>query len=141
MEREIPDLTSSILSPLIGWKEDKKTEKRYLKKIKKFERGCEKSLIETFSRVGIKGMVKTDPYSLPFNNEIEVTLNGESYMNGPYEFYRVARRILKEVLDKNIYSMRFYMFIEVVTPEKRTLLDPFGKVVYKFRYHLPKNNK
>jgi hypothetical protein len=136
--RQIHNLESSILHPLIGWKSDERTEEKYLKKIKKFERKCEQSLIETFSRIGVKSIVKTDPYSLPYNNEVVIELRGESYLNGPYEFYRVARRILKEVLDKNLWNVRFYIWIDVITPQTRTLLDPFGKVVYKFRYHLPK---
>lgn len=138
LQREIPDLSSSILSPLIGWEREKRTDEKYLKEIQRFERESENSLIETFSRVGIKAMVKTDPYSLPYNNEVEVVLWGESYLNGPYEFYRVARKILKEVLDRNLWNVRFYMFINVVSPKEKSLLD-LGKVIYKFRYHLPKS--
>jgi hypothetical protein len=111
-----------------------RTEEEYLKEIQKFERRCEKSLIELFGKLSIKSLVKTDPYSLPFNNEILVTLRGESYMNGPYEFHRVARIIAKEVLDKNLWKLRFYMCINVVTSD--TNFIDWGLIEYRFRYYL-----
>ena len=132
MERIIPNLNKMILRPLMGHGE--RTEEEYLKEIQKFERRCEKSLIELFGKLSIKSLVKTDPYSLPFNNEILVTLRGESYMNGPYEFHRVARIIAKEVLDKNLWKLRFYMCINVVTSD--TNFIDWGLIEYRFRYYL-----
>lgn len=141
IQRVIPDLSRPIVYPLIGHSTRGRTEVNYLKKLEKFERGCERSLIETLSRVGVSATVKTDPYSLPWTEELTVTLNGESYINGPYEFYRVARKILKEVLDKDIYSLRFYLFINVVTPDARPgaglgeiIFTQKGRLEYKFRY-------
>jgi hypothetical protein len=134
IEREIPDLKMSICLPLFKFKEER-TDENYLKNIEKFERDCEESFIKTLSKIGTQGMVKTDPYSLPYTDEVVVSLYGESYMNGPYEFYRVARKFLKEVLDKDLYKVRFYIKIDIVTergPEKTFFL---GKIVYKFRYY------
>jgi hypothetical protein len=141
MNREFPNLNHSIVHPLIGWEEQNKTEVNYIKTIEKFERDCEKSLIETLSRVGTDATVKTDPYSLPYNEELVITLNGESYLNGPYEFYRIARKIVREVLEKNLYKLRFYMFIEVITPQNAGLLGALGQVKYSFRYHIPKKTE
>jgi hypothetical protein len=108
-----------------------KTEENYLKKLIIFEQKCEKSIIETLSKVDIKALVKQDRYSLPFQKEIDITLLGESYMNGPYEFYRVARRIVKELLNENLYKIRFYLFINLEEGH-----FGFGKVNYKFRYYI-----
>ena len=136
MERIIPNLNSSLLIPIIPHKSlGNLTESDYISYIEIFERKCEKSLIETLSKIDIKGLVKTNPYSLPFTDEITVTLNGESYLNGAYEFYRVARKFIKELLDKNLYKIRFYIVINVIVPEKLTLLNSFGKVEYKLRYY------
>jgi hypothetical protein len=138
MNREIPNLNCSILHPLLGHKDKNRTEEKYIKEIEKFERGCEKSLIETFGRLSIDSMVKTDPYSLPYTHEVVVTLNGESYLNGPYEFHRVVRKIVKEVLDKNLWKIRFYMFVNVLTdqPDQHFLLKRMGQVEYRFRYYI-----
>jgi hypothetical protein len=136
MEREVPDLEKSICSPLFGLKE-KRTEENYLKKIQKFERDCEKSFIKTLSKIGTHGRVKTHPYSLPYTDEVEVSLYGESYMNGPYEFYRVVRRFLKEVLDKELYKIRFYIKIDIVTEKgSDDWIFFMGKITYKFRYYI-----
>ena len=137
MKPERPKFDSSlmILIPLIGHEKENLTEEKYLVAIEKFERKCEKGLIETFSRVDVKASVKTDPYSLPFKDEVTVNLYGESYLNGPYEFFRVAREILTHVLNKNLYQIRFYMFINVIKdPSERKLGIP-GRVEYKFRYY------
>jgi hypothetical protein len=141
MERIIPNLNKSILGPLLGHKEKSRTEEKYLKEIQKFERESEKSLRDLFGKLSIDSLVKTDPYSLPYNNEVLVTLRGESYMNGPYEFHRVARQIAKEVLDKNLWKFRFYMFINVVTPDagdniKDNFINHFGRIEYRFRYYI-----
>lgn len=103
---------------------------RYLKSIEEFERKSEKKLIEIFSHVDISASVKTDPYSLPYKEEIVMTLNGESYMNGPFEVKRVARKILKELLDKNVYALRFYLLVNCQEGN-----FGFGKVEYRFRYY------
>jgi len=134
MERKIPiNLCAQILHPLIGWDKEKHTEERYIEKIQDFERKVEKSLIETFKRIDIHGIVKTDPYSLPHKSEIKVTLRGESYLNGPYEIFRVVRPIIKQLLNENLYKIRFYVYIDVDTGGR----FPFsmGEINYYFRYY------
>ena len=135
-KREAVNLKLSILGPLLrdGMTKSVKirTQEEYEKKIAEFERNCEKSLIETFSRISINGMVKTDPYSLPYKDEVVKVLSGESYLNGCWEFHRVAREIVKELLNRNIYQLRFYMWINVIDTKA-----PFtmGKVEYRFRFY------
>lgn len=134
MERKIPDLKSSLLTPL-SFKG--LTEEEYIKKIEQFERQCEKKFIETCSRLGIQANVKTDPYSLPYTDELVINLPGESYSNGAYEFHRVAYKAMKEILNKNLHQFRFYIFINVITDRDKFF---FGALEYHFRYY-DKNNK
>lgn len=145
MERKIPKLNASILRPLIRSEEDQ-TELNYIKEIQNFERYCENSLIKTLSDIGTTATVKADPYSLPYNREIVVHLNGESYLNGPYEFHRVARVITREILGYDLYRIRFYMFIEVDTDYLYNWFGDYeemfsGRVTYKFRYHVRKDRE
>jgi hypothetical protein len=123
MERVLPDFKKCLIHKCFC------TPSNYLQKIEDFEKKCEASLIDTLSRVNIKGMVKSDRYSLPYKKEIKITLNGESYMNGPFEVYRVARAIVKQLLDENVYACRFYMYINLLDGHMG-----FGKVEYCFRY-------
>ena len=130
MERVIPkNLEKLILQPLLG--NTNITEAKYCKEIEAFEKKCEASLINTLSRLDINATVKTDRYSLPYQKEIPVQLGGESYMNGPYEFYRVARKLVKELLNENVYKIRFYILIDVDTES-----GLMGKLIYKFRYYI-----
>jgi len=131
MNRIIPSkLTHPILFPLTGRSKDIGSDE-LIKKIMEYEVKCEESIISTFKKVDIHGMTKSNRYSLPYNEEIITTLMGESYLNGPYEFHRVARPVLRKLLDDNLYKVRFYFFIEI--DDKL-----FGKVIYHFRYHIPK---
>ena len=130
MERVIPkNLEKSILGPLLGHKN--RTESKYRKEIEAFEKKCEDSLIGTLSRLDIHAIVKTDRYSLPYQKEVIVELGGESYMNGPYEFFRVARKLVKELLNENVYKIRFYILVDVDTE-----FGMMGKVTYKLRYYV-----
>lgn len=130
VERIIPNYNKIIVSNILfGF--DEKTDENYLTKIVAFEKKCEQSLIETLSRVNINASVKTDRYSLPYQKEVSVTLNGESYMNGPYEFFKVARNIVKVLLNEDPYKIRFYLFINLEEGH-----FGFGKVIYKFRYYV-----
>ena len=138
MTRKIPNLNKSICFPLLGT--GGKSPELYIEKIEHLERVLEKKFIELLARIDIEARVKTDPYSLPYKEEILVTLNGESYMNGPYESKRVYRKIVKELLEKNVEKLRFYFWINVVTdiPEginpAQALLHSFGRIEYRFRY-------
>ena len=134
----LPDINKYMISTvLISDKRDLKPgenlQEKYERKIVDFEKSCERSIIETLSKLYIRSMVKTDRYSLPFKNEIVVTLNGESYLNGPYEFYRVAKIIAKELLEKNVYKLRFYLYVNLLAGTN--FLTAFGKVEYRFRYY------
>lgn len=134
LQRNLPELKGMFLDMIIGRK--KATPKNYLLGIEKFERYCEHELKTTFRRVNIRGIVKTDPYSLPYNHEIKVKLHGTGFSDG-FAFYEVTRPILQELFSKEVYKLRFYFFVNIHT----SLNTEFNKidwwVEYAFRYHLP----
>lgn len=134
--RNIPeDLNASILYPITGGlKKDPLTPELYVEKIQAFERKVEESLIGTFNRLNIYASVKSDPYSLPYKEEIVITLRGESYLNGAYEIFRVAPIIVKKLLNDDINQLRFYVYVEIDT-SRNGLINTFGKVNYHFRYY------
>jgi len=130
MERKIPELDSFLLSPIVG---DDKTEESYKTQIYKFERVIENHLLEIFKKLNINAIVKTDPYSLPYNNEIEYSLGFSSYINDAYDYRYISREILKDVLEVYMHQFRFYIYVDVCMNDNN---NPFGsKVKYYFRYH------
>lgn len=108
--------------------------KEYLPKL---EVELEEKIIEFISQVGIQSSVKTDRYSLPYTNEIVFDLGYESYINGMYELERILRPITKELLEKDVHKIRFYVFIETYDKNYRGLLGlPGCGFKYHFRYYV-----
>lgn len=135
--RKIPEnLDKGILFPLLGPDKKNYTPQEYISKLIKFEEKCEKSLIETLSRLSIHAMVKTERYSLPYQHEVSHSLFGESYLNGPYEFHRVARVFAKELLNSDVYKIRFYIKIDVITEGSFQEIGLMGKIQYNLRYYI-----
>ena len=61
-------------------------------------------------------------------------------MNAPYEFFRVANKILKEILVKDIKKLRFYIQIDIYSRNKIYIAD-YGKIEYRFRYHYSESHQ
>ena len=101
----------------------------YEEAIINLEKKIEKKLIEMFTDMNIHAIVKTDRYSLPYTNEIKTSQRGESYLNGAFESWDFKRKIFKEILNKDINKLRFYVFAEIED------YFPMGKVNYYFRYY------
>jgi hypothetical protein len=136
--RKIPlDLNDLILSKLIG---SSPTKENYIESINKFELYCEKYLIEIFQKLGIKSLVKSSRKSLPYNYEIIVVLEEETDMNAPYEVFRFANKILKDILVKDIKKLRFYIQIDVYTRNENYIAD-WGRIEYRFRYHYSESHQ
>lgn len=132
LQRKIPNLKTPILSALIG---ESKTREKYLNQIQKFERENEGILLEIFKNLRISATVKKNPYSLPYKDEITYTLEGSSYLNSAFEFRRVAREIVRDVLNLDEDHIRFYLFINVIGD------SDLGSVEYTFRYSLKRHLK
>ena len=134
MFRNIPGIKNSLLLFLKNGKnKDNFNEENYVELYEKFminqEVLIEKKLIDLFKQMGINASVKSERYSLPFNNQLKCTGYGESYLNGAFETDRFFRKIIKELLDKDLYKVRFYVFAEIEDH------FPMGKVNYYFNYH------
>lgn len=138
IERYIPpsfnkSILYTILIPEIidGWDNDIKS---YIKAITKFEIECEKSLIDLFRQIGIQASVKTDRYSLPFKNEVIGEIEGSVYINHAFNLNNIASVFVKDLLEKNVTKIRFYLTVDVITEDETVGKRYNGKVVYKFRY-------
>jgi hypothetical protein len=106
----------------------------YINAVEKFEEECEQKQIKLFQQIGIISSVKSDRFSLPSTNEIICEIEGASYVNYPFTLSNLNRMIVKELLEKNIFKIRFYLFVDVITEDDTMSKSYHGKVVYKFRY-------
>ena len=97
---------------------------------KRIEGQIEKDFIDILTNLGIKSSLKPNKYELPVHYEIKVTNHGESYLNGAYESFSFFREVLKDILNKNVRKIRFYVFMELTNNTR------FGEVNYSFRYYV-----
>ena len=106
----------------------------YMKFITEFEIKCEHLLITLFDSLNIQSSVKTDRYSLPYKEEIISTIDGASNLDYAFTLSNITREIVKELLDKNVYKLRFYLTVDAIIENDTEERHFFGRVVYKFRY-------
>jgi hypothetical protein len=106
----------------------------YMKFITEFEIKCEHLLITLFDSLNIQSSVKTDRYSLPYKEEIICTIDGASNLDYAFTLSNITREIVKELLDKNVYKLRFYLTVDAIIENDTEERHFFGRVVYKFRY-------
>ena len=138
IERYIPiDFRKAFLIPQLNnlIRKGKKIDlDDYLKCITEFEIKCEHSLITLFDSLNIQSSVKTDRYSLPYKEEIICTIDGASNLGYAFTLSNITREIVKELLDKNVYKLRFYLTVDSIIENDTDDRHFFGRVVYKFRY-------
>jgi hypothetical protein len=106
----------------------------YVSAISKFEIECERKLKDLFKMISIQSSVKRDRFSLPFTHEVIGEIEGQSYINYTFNLDNIARLFVKDLLDKNVHKIRFYLFVDVITEDETMSKRYNGKVVYKFRY-------
>ena len=106
----------------------------YVAAVTKFEIECESKLKDLFKKIGIQSSVKRDRFSLPYKHEVTWEIEGQSYINYAFNLDNIARVFVKDLLDKNIHKIRFYLFVDVITEDETMSKRYNGKVVYKFRY-------
>ena len=104
----------------------------YMKFITEFEIKCEHSLITLFDSLNIQSSVKTDRYSLPYEEEIISAIEGASNLDYAFTLNNITRDVVKELLDKNIYKLRFYLTVDAIIENDTEDRHFFGRVVYKF---------
>jgi hypothetical protein len=138
IDRYIPiDFRKAFLIPQLNnlIRKGKKIDlEDYMKFIIEFEVKCEHSLITLFDSLNIQSSVKTERYSLPYKKEIISTIEGASNLDYAFTLSNITREIVKELLDKNVYKLRFYLTVDAIIENDTTDRHFFGRVIYKFRY-------
>lgn len=138
IERYIPPrFNRSILYTILipEWiKGAKYDAESYINAITKFEIECEGKLKDLFKRIGIQSSVKRDRYSLPYKHEVIGEIEGTSFINYAFNLDNISRVFVKDLLDRNVTKIRFYLTVDVITEDETMSKRYFGKVVYKFRY-------
>jgi len=140
MDRYIPyRFNKTIIFPELHKKKRGQIEVNgddYLNAVIELEKKYEKSLIDILNSVEISSSVKTDRYSLPFQQEIIIIHKATKIINYNFSIYYPAREIVRNLLADDIRKIRFYLLVEVVLDDSFTENLPIGSVVFKFRYRI-----
>jgi hypothetical protein len=138
IERYIPPrFNMSILYTILipeAIRTNKYDAETYVAAVTKFEVECENKLKDLFKMIGIQSSTKRDRYSLPYTHEVIGEIEVTSFINYAFNLDNIARVFVKDLLDKNIHKIRFYLFVDVITEDETMSKRYPGKVVYKFRY-------
>lgn len=102
------------------------------------ETRIEYDLIELLAKFQISATIKTDKRSLPYTNVIISKLILESDVNYMFNFERTYRKILSELLAKDVYKIRFYVHIETFEGDSTVMsrILQCSGVKYCFRYYI-----
>ena len=135
MKREIYTVVLNYWLSHFASKDDSKFDfEIYLDKT---EENLEIEIIYLLRKIGISASKKTDKYSLPYQKEIVINL---PIIYDGFSISKILRPILKELIEKDIYKIRFYFHIETYVAEAtRNGKFPFGAgIKYCFRYFIHK---
>ncbi len=148
-KRKILDLQKYKLYSLFFDDADERSTIIYIERIEEFETQCEAKLLDILKNLDFNSTVKQNRYSLPYTHEIIHTIQGSSDLNEVFNFHRVARVVIRKLLQENVYKIRFYMYINIVESQRNTItiLDNaegdrekyeihFGNMEYRFRYYV-----
>jgi len=115
--RNIPSMENTRLQCLMT--DVERTPENYEVKMRELEIELEREFGEFLERLGVQASVKGDRYSL---------LVHEDYTSfNTRDLYRI---LAKDVVDHEIYKMRYYVFIEVYD------FNIYTSVVYSLRYYV-----
>ncbi len=120
--RNIPSMENASLQWLM--QDVEKTPDNYELKMRELEMKLEKEFGEFLERLGIQASVKEDRYSLQVHEDF--------YAFNTHELFRT---LAKDVIDHEIYKMRYYVFVEVYD------FNIYTNVVYCLRYYVHPNRK
>lgn len=138
MERFIPQ--ESDLNRYYGLffenynKKDIFTIEDYLTVIKKYEIEVEDYFNELFSNLGIQSSVKTERYSLPFNNEIIHIQEGKMNLYKLFNLRDFGRIVIKKLLYLELTKIRFYILGDVIIQRHDNHRYVTSKIVLRFRF-------
>ena len=136
MDRNIPKNLDIILGKsFLGVHLDQKlTPELYLKRVMEYEIKCEKELINILGKLRIWASVKTERYSLPYQEEIQVVQSVNKHplfrLNDP--FVEVLKDFLMEVMIKKIKKFRFYFLVDFENDQQAAQIT----IIYQMRYYV-----
>lgn len=106
----------------------------YLLTVQKYEVDIEAYLKDVFNKLGISASIKTNRYSLPYENEISNTQKRGGLNYNAFDLQQLVRQVIIELLRTNVKKLRFYVVGDLILEKDRTEFGYSNSIIVKFRY-------
>jgi hypothetical protein len=108
------------------------------KKLDSVESFMEEDIIALLRKVDISASKKINKHSLPYTNVVVSKLILESDVSAMFDYTRTYRAIVKELLEKGVFKIRFYVHLETYEDNSSRFAQMFSMcgVKYSFRYYI-----
>lgn len=106
----------------------------YLLKVQQYEVDIETHLLDVFSKLGISASVKTNRYSLPYDNEILNSQNRVGLNYHSFDLQQFVRQVIAELFLLNVKKLRFYIIGDLILEKGKSEFKSTNSIIVKFRY-------
>jgi len=94
----------------------------------------EQEIIELLYKLDIRASIKSIKNSLPYQNKISITKYFNSFVNDIFYIQELYRKLLKDLLDKNIHKIRFYLEITLHSAKEDNYYDGVTYTIYYYMH-------
>jgi hypothetical protein len=127
-------LYRSFLRAESGSNKDFLDSNAYLLTVQKYEENIEDYLKDVLNKLGISATVKTNRYSLPYENEISNTQKRIGLNYNAFDLQQLVRQVIKELLRTNVKKLRYYVIGDLIFEKDRSEFGYSNSIIVKFRY-------
>ena len=100
---------------------------------RELEMSQNKRTIDLLWNFNIKAFTKTNPKSLPYTKEIVIYNKFNSYVNSVFFVENLYRKVIKQLIEDDVYKIRFYFDYSLDYNKERE--DLIQGIKISFRYY------
>lgn len=139
IQRFIPGKNSlrlyrSFITAENGSNDDLVDSNAYLLTVQKYEVDIEAYLKDVFNKLGISASIKTNRYSLPYENEISNTQKRGGLNYNAFDLQKWVRQVVFELLRTKVKKLRYYVIGDLILEKDRSEFGYSNSIIVKFRY-------
>lgn len=139
INRFIPDMNSiglyrSFISVENGSNDVLLDSNAYLLTVQKYEVEIEAYFKDVLNKLGISASVKTNRYSLPYDNEITNTQKRVGLNYNAFDLQQFVRQVIMELLNLKVKKLRFYVIGDLILEKYRSEFGYSNSIIVNFRY-------
>ncbi len=109
-----------------------RNDENFHEALESLEIETEKKIQECLASLGMEALIKTNRKSLPYKEELLYTAYISSFMNDLLLTSPLKRKLARELLNDNIFKIRFFVDIDIPKDERGNL----DRLEYSVKYYV-----